>query len=71
MISMVRFLPLIILMLVLGGCPSFTMQTTGSNDDFKFLTTDHDTHVVVRGNPFPSGQGRFADRVVAAMQGRD
>ena len=58
-------------MLILGACSGVTTQSMGSNRDYDFLTIGRDTHVVVRGDPFATGQGRFADRVVAAMQGRD
>ncbi len=47
------------------------IQAMGENRDFPYLTHGRVTPVVVRGNPFTTGQGRFADRVVAAMQGRD
>ena len=71
MSSLVRCLLPLVVMLILGACSAVTTQSMGSNRDFDFLTIDRDTHVVVRGDPFATGQGRFADRVVAAMQGRD
>lgn len=71
MSPMVRSLAPLVLMLVLGACAAVTTQSMGDNRDFLYLTHGRDTPVVVRGDPFATGQGRFADRVVAAMQGRD
>ncbi len=69
--SFVRCLLALVVMVMLGGCSGVMTQSMGSNRDFDYLTNDRDTHVVVRGDPFATGQDRFANRVVAAMQGRD
>lgn len=58
-------------MALLGGCSTALIQAMGENQDFPYLIVGRDTPVVIRGNPFTGGQRRFADRVVAAMQGRD
>ena len=71
MSPIVRSIPLLGLMLILGACPGATTQSRGENRDYDFLTNGRDTQVVVRGDPFAIGQSNFASRVVAAMQGRD
>ncbi len=60
-----------VVMAMLGGCSGVMIQAMGENRDFPYLTHGRVTPVVVRGNPFAGGQGGFAARVVAAMQGRD
>ena len=71
MTPMVRSLLPLVVMLIPGACSAVMIQAMGENQDFPYLTHGRDTPVVVRGNPFATGQGRFTDRVVAAMQGRD
>lgn len=71
MSSLVRSLLPLVVMLILGACSVGMIQAMGENRDFPYLTHGRDTPVMVRGNPFATGQGRFADRVVAAMQGHD